>query len=116
MMTPDLFVKLGLFVRQGFLDAPECARICGEMLATPSKPAGVFKNGERVIESTVRRTLNVSVSASTRGSIERALDALASDARATSPRRPRNASGATAMGSFLGPRRRRSSRRDSMLA
>jgi predicted 2-oxoglutarate/Fe(II)-dependent dioxygenase YbiX len=76
MPTPDLFVKLGLFVRQGFLDAPRCATICAEMVAAPSSPAKVVKHGERAVESTVRRTLDVAVSASTRASIEGALDAL----------------------------------------
>jgi predicted 2-oxoglutarate/Fe(II)-dependent dioxygenase YbiX len=77
MPTAETFAKLGLFIRQGFLDAASCTRIVTEMRESPSTPAVVVKDGDRAIESTVRRTLDVLVSQSTRESIEAALDALA---------------------------------------
>jgi len=74
--TPDLFAKLGVFVRGAFLDPPACIEICAEMAAAPARPAHVAKDGERAIESTVRRTLDVAVAAPTRARMEGALDAL----------------------------------------
>lgn len=74
MSTPELFVKLGLFVRGGFLDRSACDAICAEMAAAPATAAHVAKEGDRAIESTVRKTLDVLVPDDTRRSMERTLD------------------------------------------
>lgn len=76
MPTPDLLVKLGLFVRDAFLDRRTCATLCAEMAVAPATPAPVAKDGAQAIESTVRRTLDTRVPAGTRRTIEDALDAL----------------------------------------
>jgi SM-20-related protein len=74
--TPDLFVKLGLFVRGAFIDRSTCDAIRAAMAAAAATPAHVARSGDRAVESTVRKTLDVLVTAPTRTAMESALDAL----------------------------------------
>lgn len=76
MPTPDLFVRLGLFVRPGFLDRPACDAICAEMAAAPATPARVARDSAQTAESTVRRTLDVLMPSTARQQLERAFDDL----------------------------------------
>ena len=65
MAEPDLFEKLGIFVRRNFLSADTCAHIRREMRESAAGPATLVRKKTVVVDEEVRRTRMVTVSAAT---------------------------------------------------
>lgn len=65
MPRADFFCKLGLFVRQGFLDEVECTRLCREMRTAPHEPAVVTDGRTYRVDKTSRQVLWLSMSEET---------------------------------------------------
>jgi SM-20-related protein len=61
--TLDLFTRLGLYVREGFLSAAECERLRVSVDAGPARASRVSEPGQDVLRDDVRRTTSAQVDA-----------------------------------------------------
>lgn len=80
MSTPHFFAKLGVFVREHFLPADECAALCAEMRASPSEAASVSYAGRpESVDQGLRKTRLIRVPPPTHAAMVARLRALKPD-------------------------------------
>jgi SM-20-related protein len=71
MPPASFFAKLGLFIREDFLEPEECARLRAEMRGAPSSAAkvGMYGSSDSAVKPNKRKTKLIEVSEETRASI-----------------------------------------------